>query len=197
MHNRRLKRATRKAEPQPRAAFQLKINLQYITPMIWRRVLVQDSCTLGELHSVIQTIMGWYNCHLHEFRMPARGFGPPLRTFGQDGEDEDATLLRDVLVRPKQVMLYEYDFGDGWLHRILLEKVLPIDPARSYPECLTGARACPIEDCGGPPGYYQMLEALQNPRRAASKELLDWAGDWNPEAFDLEFVNNRLGFPRG
>ena len=89
-----------------RNAFQLKITLRYIARPIWRRLLALDNLTLGQLHGLIQRAMGWSGGHLHEFQMPARGFGPPLRTFGHDGEDVDDTLLRDVLVRKGQMLLY-------------------------------------------------------------------------------------------
>ncbi len=179
--------------PAAANALQLKITLRYIAPPIWRRLLVPDSFTLGHLHSLIQRAMGWGGGHLHEFRMPARGFGPALRTFGHDGEDEDATLLRDVLVRKGQMLLYEYDFGDGWLHGIQLEQVLPVEPGRRYPACLAGARACPPDDCGGPPGYANLLQALRNPSTPANAELLDSCGQWDSEAFDLESLNRLLG----
>jgi Plasmid pRiA4b ORF-3-like protein len=174
-------------------AFQLKITLRYITPPIWRRLVVPDNLSLGSLHNLIQRVMGWGGGHMHEFRMPARGFGPPLRTFGYEGEDEDAMLLRDILVRKGQMLLYEYDFGDGWLHGIQLEKLLPLEPGHRYPVCLAGARACPPDDCGGSPGYYQLLEALQNPAAKGNKELLEWCGEWDPESFDLESVNRLIG----
>ena len=148
--------------------------------------------TLGDLHYLIQRAMGWGGGHMHEFRLPARGFGPPLRTFGHDGEDEDAIRIGEVLVRPRQVLLYEYDFGDGWLHGIELEKALAADPAQRHPICLGGARACPPDDCGGPPGYAQLVEAVKNPTDPANARLLEWCGKWDPEAFDLESVNRRL-----
>lgn len=178
--------------PAAANVFQLKITLRYLTPPIWRRVVVPDDFTLGNLHNLIQRVMGWGGGHMHEFRVPARGFGPPLRTFGQEGEDEDATLLREVLVRKGQMLLYEYDFGDGWLHGIQMEKILPAEPGQRYPACLAGARACPPDDCGGPPGYDQLLEALQNPTAKANAELLEWCGPWDPEAFDVESVNRLL-----
>lgn len=187
------KRATG-AGPRPAAenALQLKITLRYLSPPIWRRLVVLDNFSLGELHAIIQRAMGWGGGHMHEFRMPARGFGPPLRTFGHDGEDENATLLREVMVRKGQMLLYEYDFGDGWLHGILLEKILPPDPAGKYPACLAGARACPPEDCGGPPGYARLVEAVQNPSAPANASLLEWCGGFDPEAFDVESVNGLL-----
>ena len=174
-------------------ALQLKITLRYIMPPIWRRVAVPADFTLGNLHNLIQCVMGWGGGHLHEFRLPARGFGPPLRTFGHEGEDEDATLLRDILVRKGQMLLYEYDFGDGWLHGVQLEKFLPLEPNRRHPVCLAGARACPPDDCGGPPGYNQLLQALRSPTTKAKAQLLELAGQWDPESFDVESVNQEIG----
>jgi hypothetical protein len=155
-------------------------------------VLAPDNLTLGDLHYLVQRVMGWDGGHMHEFRMPSRGFGPPLRTFGPEREDEDATRLRDVLVRKGQMLLYEYDFGDGWLHGIQLEGILPLEPDRRYPVCLAGARACPPEDCGGPPGYDELLQAVRNPKSKRNAELLEWCGEWDPESFDLELVNHLL-----
>jgi hypothetical protein len=61
-----------------------------------------------------------------------------------------------------------------------------------YPACLAGARACPPDDCGGPPGYERLVDALRDPTQKANAELLEWCGDWNPETFDLEFVNRMI-----
>ncbi|QTR51813.1 plasmid pRiA4b ORF-3 family protein [Candidatus Thiothrix anitrata] len=38
------------------------------TPPIWRRVLVNSSSSLADLHWIIQIAMGWTNSHLHQFR---------------------------------------------------------------------------------------------------------------------------------
>ncbi len=79
------------------------------------------------------------------------------------------------------------------MHGIDLEKILPFDRAQHYPRCLAGARACPPEDCGGSPGYYQLIEALRNPSDPANAELLEWCGKYDPEEVDLEAVNRWLG----
>jgi hypothetical protein len=168
--------------PTPRNALQLKITLRYIKPPIWRRVVVPDSYTLADLHSVIQTAMGWMGGHLHAFRKARQGFGP------QEELPKSASLQR-IVQRKGQKILYEYDFGDGWLHEILIEKILPLDQGNAYPVCLGGARACPPEDCGGVPGYFQLLEAFRNPS-PENEELREWAcGSFDPEAFDAEAVN--------
>lgn len=91
------------------------------------------------------------------------------------------------------VLAYEYDLGDGWEHEVRIEKALAADPAVRYPRCTAGKRACPPENCGGPPGYEHLLEALRDPKREEHEELRKWIGaDFDPAAFDLGVVNKLL-----
>lgn len=84
---------------------------------------------------------------------------------------------------------YEYDFGDGWRHKIVLEKVLSAEPGVKYPLCLSGKRACPPEDCGGIWGYEELLEIMKDPNHEEYEERMEWIGDdFNPEAFDPDAV---------
>ena len=62
-----------------------------------------------------------------------------------------------------------------------------------YPVCLAGKRACPPEDCGGIWGYAQLLETLQDPDDPEHEDMLEWVGEeFDPEAFDLEEINEEL-----
>ncbi|MCK5324066.1 MAG: plasmid pRiA4b ORF-3 family protein, partial [Desulfobulbaceae bacterium] len=102
--------------------------------------------------------------------------------------------LLDVINAEKEKFIYEYDFGDSWKHVILVEKILSNDPKIKYPVCIKGKRACPPEDCGGIWGYYDFLEVIQNPDHPEYNEMSEWwdAGEFDPEAFDLDKVNMRL-----
>jgi hypothetical protein len=98
-----------------------------------------------------------------------------------------------VLVRQKDNMVYEYDFGDWWTHKIILEKI--VDPADglTIPRCVAGARACPPEDCGGIWGYAELLKALRDPTDAGHERMIDWVGeDFDPEDFSMAEINERL-----
>jgi hypothetical protein len=69
--------------------YQLKVTLRGIRPPIWRRVQVPGDYTLQKLHQVIQTVMGWYNGHLHEFRVGRVSYGEPDdEGFGQPDKNE-------------------------------------------------------------------------------------------------------------
>jgi hypothetical protein len=74
-----------------------------------------------------------------------------------------------------------------------VEKVLPPEPGIAYPTCVGGKLQCPPEDCGGVPGYYNLLEAIRDPAHKEHEDMLDWVGaDYDPEAFSVDDVNRRL-----
>ena len=176
--------------------YQLKITLKDIRPPIWRRVQVQSSTTLSQLHLIIQAAMGWWNCHLHQFSIQGIDYGEPQPEYGLELRDEKRVKLNQVVQREKAKFLYLYDFGDSWEHSILVEKVLPREPEVSYPLCVKGKRACPPEDCGGPWGYAEFLEAIQNPEHPEHESFVEWiGGEFNSEACDLHEINQRLANP--
>lgn len=173
---------------------QIKIALDGIRPPIWRRVQVPAEMTLAALHDVIQLAMGWEDCHLHEFQVAGSRYMPAAydELDLPAAYDEEAVQLRNVVKREKAKLRYTYDFGDNWRHTLMVEKIVEADPDVAYPVCLTGKRACPPEDCGGPWGYGSLLEAKKHPKNPRGAELLEWAGDFDPEAFNLNAVNTRL-----
>jgi len=179
------------------AVYQLKVTLKHIRPPIWRRVLVPAEMSLADLHDVIQMAMGWCDGHLHAFRAGGREYSLPDPInddlFGAPEIDERSAVLRAVARHEKDKLTYEYDFGDGWEHEVVVEKILPREQGKDYPVCVTGRRACPPEDCGGPWGYGAFLEAIANPHHPDHKEMTEWIGDdFDPGAFDLQAVNERL-----
>ena len=107
-----------------------------------------------------------------------------------EGEDEDAVTLVEVCPKAKSKLIYEYDFGDGWEHTVEVQKILEPEPGVEYPVCLGGKKACPPEDCGGIWGYYELLDAIADPKHDRHDELREWlGGEFDPDAFDLEEVN--------
>jgi hypothetical protein len=59
----------------PNAIAVLRIELEDIEPLIWRRVAVRTSMNLRAVHSVIQAAMGWLDNHLWEFLANERKYG--------------------------------------------------------------------------------------------------------------------------
>jgi Plasmid pRiA4b ORF-3-like protein len=179
---------------KPDSVFQIKITLRGIHPPIWRRIHTKD-CTLEELHALIQVTMGWEFEHLYRFNIGGVEYAD--LDMMNDGDVEDAcdTKLSEVLParnrRPR--FHYEYDFGDEWIHQLIVEERLPAEKGVKYPICVAGQRACPPEDCGGPWRYSDFVETIRNPDHQRHEETLEWVGgEFDPERFDLETVNNEL-----
>jgi hypothetical protein len=103
--------------------------------------------------------------------------------------------LEQVAPQAKDKIRYTYDFGDDWVHEIVVEKVLDRDPAPAYPCCTGGRRAAPPEDCGGIWGYEELVEILADPQHPEHEERLglDVASWFDPAVFDVDEVNRALG----
>ncbi|MDB5056581.1 MAG: Plasmid pRiA4b ORF-3-like protein [Chloroflexi bacterium] len=174
--------------------YQLKVTLHGIRPPIWRRIQVRAGITLPRLHDTIQAIMGWDDEHLHQFIIGGEAYGLPDPDLGGDMRSERRVKLEQVVTTEKDRFVYEYDFGDSWTHVILLEKIVPPEPGGYYPRCLAGKRACPPEDVGGIWGYAEFLDAIGDSNHPEHEEMLEWwGGDFDPEAFSLEEINQALG----
>ena len=178
---------------------QLKITVARTNPPIWRRILVEKKITFFDLHHIIQIVMGWKNYHLFEFTVNTYRIGYPYEdvedyTGGKNPLIDSLTVTLDQVIADKgDQFKYEYDFGDGWYHDIVVEDFLTIDQELKYPTCIDGELHCPPEDCGGIGGFYQMLEIIKDKKNPEYKEMKQWLGrQYNPEAFDKERVNKKL-----
>lgn len=172
--------------------YEIGVTLIDSEPSIWRRLRLSGDTSLEDLHYVLQIAMGWENSHLHQFIVGDTYYGmredPDLGT-----RDESTLTLRQAAPSPGDVFLYEYDFGDSWEHGILIEEVLPPEEGVRYPICLGGENAAPPEDCGGIPGYYMLLEAIEDEEHPDHEEMLEWiGGGFEPGAFDPDEVNRKL-----
>jgi hypothetical protein len=174
--------------------YQLKITLKWSRPAIWRRLVVRGDLRLDRLHDVIQIAMGWTDSHLHQFVLGRTFYGEPdPGGFGTETLNEKRYTVADLAPAAKSKFIYEYDFGDNWQHEVKVEKILPPDADYKRPLCLAGENASPPEDCGGIGGYYNLLEALAEPKHPEHEDLKDWiGGDWDAARFDLDEVNAAL-----
>ena len=121
-----------------------------VKPAVWRRVLVPHDATIRTLHETVQVVMGWANCHLHEFIIHGKEYGVAYEGGISFADNPDKVRLSDFRFQPHEGFEYVYDLGDNWEHDIRVEKILALDPARAYPVCIGGAQPCPPEDSGGP-----------------------------------------------
>lgn len=177
---------------------QFLVVLQNADPLVWRRIQVPESYSFWDLHVAIQDAMGWLDCHLHEFRVVLDSktgrlarFGIPIDdSFGQPPVQPDWTVkISNVLSRGDFPIVYVYDFGDDWRHIVMYEGGIQLDRRAKYPRCISGARKCPPEDCGGVHGYAEFLEAIRDPRHERHSELIEWiAVPFDPDDFNAATI---------
>ncbi len=190
------RRVPRKTE-QPRTIYEIKITLNGSKPPIWRRIQVSADITLLKLHKIIQWTMGWTDSHLHQFVIGDSTYKvrDPYADFGMDESDKNERMhkLRQVIPGEGFRFRYDYDFGDGWTHTLVVERIFPPEESAKYPRCMAGARACPPEDVGGIHGYTEFLKALKDPKHPEHEEMTRWhERKFDPEAFDLTTTNQIL-----
>jgi hypothetical protein len=170
----------------------LRIELEDIKPLIWRRVSVRTSMKLKAAHDVIQSIMGWLDCHLWEFAANGQGYSmlvPNDADWNERIKDVAKTKLSALLASGVREIGYVYDMGDNWQHRIIVEKLKAAEPGALYPQFLGGERRCPPEDCGGMPGYYEFLNNIASKQNKKRKAALDWYGaPYDPDQIDEQQI---------
>lgn len=171
---------------------QVRITLRDVyDPPVWRQVLIPAAYPLSRVHWVIQAAMGWDNSHMHAFRIGKISYGPDPE--GELGNaDETKARLADV-ARVRTRICYEYDFGDGWEHDLIVEARVVAEGGETYPACIAGEGACPLEDSGGAYGFADLKEILAGPPSDERYEMQEWAGeDYDPSHFDLAAANEAV-----
>jgi hypothetical protein len=182
--------------PGTKCIYQLRVELQNIEPRISRTILVPDTLTLAKLDRVVQAAMGWTNSHLHDWHIEGKRYGVPDPEWGNEGDmlDERKFTVGGVLGVGIEEFGYQYDFGDGWEHRIVVEKRLaPQADYNTWPMCIAGANACPPEDVGGPPGYTDFVQAMRSATHEDHLHMWQWnGGPFDPTAFSANDANRAI-----
>lgn len=180
--------------------YQLSITLRASEPLIWRRLLVPSNLSLMNLHLVMQIAMGWEDAHTHRFLVGDTCYSIPIEDFFSkkvDCEDAQKVKLSDFVTGEGYHFSYEYDFGDEWMHDILIEQV---SAPQNIPTliCLEGEGACPPEDIGGVTGFAGFVQAMNDPQHENHESYKSWYLDvygvdqFDAQNFDIELVNDLL-----
>jgi hypothetical protein len=174
-------------------AFELLVTLDLQIYQATRRIIVPADIEFSQLHEVLQRVFNWYGHHLHEWNViDEKNFGDIARLVMDDEDllyDDEAMLeaghkLSEFLPRYKHI-IYFYDFGDNWEHKIELVRVID-DYSEESPYLLEAVGQAPPEDVGGVGGYIEFRKIMQNPQHEDYEEMKQWAGYWNLELSDWE-----------
>jgi hypothetical protein len=177
---------------------ELKVRLRDVEPPVMRRVQIPGDYSLHRVHDVIQAVMGWYDMHLHEFKVGGKTYGQPdiegELSFGVRIYDDRNIKLGKLIERGVREFTYTYDLGDDWQHDVEVVRTLAPEQGVDYPVLVEWSGACPPEDVGGPPGYEEFLKAISDPEHEEHDDVVAWSGgDFDPQFLDLEAVDAMLG----
>jgi hypothetical protein len=144
--------------PNPTTVYQLRIRLDRISPLIWRRLLVTDATSIAELHATIQIAFGWSDSHLHQFIIHGKSYGIAYLGGMTFADHPNQVHLADFRFRAGERFNYEYNFHIPWRHEIRVEQIGAPTPGQRYPVCVGGARAVPPEECDGPYAFLTLRQ---------------------------------------
>jgi len=165
-------------EPPDPASLVLRIELDGVTPRVWRRVAIPSNTTLDLVHQMIQDAMGWYNEHLYVFETDEYTIIDPRSDSGETPANGER--LVSIATEAGATFTYVYDFGDQWTHTVTVEEIRPAGPNIAF-AVLDGDGACPPEDIGGAAWYQHLLDALANPSSPDHDDAVERLGeDFDP-----------------
>jgi hypothetical protein len=172
------------------AIVRLKVTLNDVEPKVLRRIEVPADIKLDQLHLTLQAALGWTNSHLYEIRAKDVRFGLPDPNWPGGPLDARKARLIDVLEDAgTKTLRYLYDFGDSGEHTIKIERLTDPEPNIAYPRLIEAAGRCPPEDGGGPWGYAELIEALNDPDHERHDEIREWVGeDFDPNLLDADVL---------
>lgn len=178
-----------------------RIELKHTDPPIWREVEIPTSITLKVLHDIVQAAMGWLDYHLWEFVIDGRTYGLPMDEDWGTRPRKEATKvrLREVLKPGETLIDYVYDFGDSWEHEIRVSDIRKGAPEIGYPRYVAGERNGPPEDCGGVPGFYNLLDARADPAHPDHTHVVEWLEDYDPDLIEelpIKYALSRIAARR-
>lgn len=172
----------------------LRIELENSEPLIWRELEVPSNLCLTSLAQAILLAFGWNEDHLHQFLESRKNhyatsmneLGGTLYPGTKDGSRYGVSHL---LKKQGDSVLFEYDYGDSWYHKVKLKSVADYaDYETKAVRLIGGANACPPDDCGGIYRYRHLVELMQKkPQSSELSEFYDWMGcKWDPEFFPMD-----------
>lgn len=173
------------------AVYQLRVELEGVTPVVWRRLQVSGRASLHELHGAIQRAFGLDDADGYSLDSDGVRY---LDADADPGHDTAEVALEDLGLHPGAWLEHQAETpGEPWRHRVTVEEIAPRLVGQRLPTCLAGSRAAPPDDCDGPTRYLALLGALDRPFDADAADLLGWLPeDFDPGYVDLVAINAAL-----
>ncbi len=186
--------------------YEIKVSIRDTHPPVWRRLQIPEGITFHELNAIIQLAFDWCGYHAYNFEVGATLYEigmfielPEIDDGWGDYEIKNSKKEKiDKYFKEYKRMKYTYDFGDDWIHDIIIEKIVETDIKLTKPICIKAKMADLPEDCGGSYGYEELLDILSDKNSERYKEMREWVDcgftNWHDdrEYVDIEEINTRL-----
>ena len=117
----------------------IKIALQRVSPMIWRRLRLPGSASLAMLHDCIQIINGWDDDHLNQFRIFGKDYGVYHNGGISFNDDAGTVHIDDFGFDVGDKFTYEYNFFKHIMHDIRIEIIKNIPITKNIISCVIGS----------------------------------------------------------
>lgn len=145
--------------------YQLRVVLDGVSPLIWRRLLVPGDYSIADLHFILQIAFDWGDWNLNRFFIHGKDYGVYHSGGMNFSDNPNRVQLADFKFRKSEKFLYEYDFFNSWTHTVRVEDILSFDSKKKYPLC-TGGRNLSI-------AAFQNAEKFAETEDEISKQLKD------------------------
>ena len=175
---------------QETVIYQLRVVIEGISPLVWRRLLVPGDYSIADLHYILQIAFEWENIHLHRFFIHGKDFGIAYIGGMSFADDPAAVRLADFAFRKGEKFLYEYDFGADWRHVLRVEDILKPDLKKKYPLCTGGANFPPGEDGDRIKSFDEIPQIFP---LEIKEKLGEFFKKWNDLLNDETILNQKIG----
>lgn len=184
--------SSKKTEKIP--GFQLRIELSYSSPPIWRTVNLPGTLTLSAFHRVIQACFGWDDTASHRFLIGKIFYGPTKTDLSRVTRSEDTIQLYELENDMGFIFSYLYDGGCGWECEIDLEQLLPDSRDIPHPELVASDRATPPEQIDDIHEFQDILAQLESDEEDSAGILTQYhlPSSFNPAICDMDAINELI-----
>ena len=188
-----------------REMLEIRVKLQGLS--CERILIVPSDFDFALFHKVLQAAFGWHDEHLHQFVLETDEYGRPTKIIEPTELDDEFDIdlpglpelekidssdvtLGEIFGKYKK-MVYEYDFGDDWIHEIELKKVISNSPDPEA-HCIKAKGDAPMEDSGGVEGFKEIQRIMKNPDDPEYEDTMEWVKSmwWNH--VDQESIDRKV-----
>lgn len=117
--------------------YRLKAALRGISPMVWRRLKIDESTSLAQLHHILQAVFQWDNDYLHQFHIYGKDYGIGYVGGLSFVDNAYKVYFRDFEFDIGDKFTYEYNFFAHWLVDIRVENITQTT-SDFQPRCIKG-----------------------------------------------------------